>query len=157
MKRKAVRLLAAIVITQIAGLTGAIFTSPAIPSWYENITKPSWVPPNWLFAPVWTALYLLMGVSLFLIWEKGNKNPWFKKALGIFLVQLILNIFWSILFFGMKNPGLALIEIIVLWLSILLMIIIFLRVSKVAAWIQAPYLLWVSFATLLNFSIYRLN
>ncbi len=151
---KTLRLTLSIVICLAAGAIGSFFTTPAINSWYVFLIKPSFSPPNWLFAPVWTTLYILMGIALFLVWQKAKEN---KKAIIFFSAQLILNSLWSILFFGLKSPGLALGEIVVLWLLILLTILQFKKISKSAAWLLLPYLLWVSFATFLNLAIFRLN
>lgn len=136
------------------GIAGSIFTVSAIPTWYQSLNKPVFSPPNWIFAPVWTVLYIIMGVSLYLVLSNKGKN---KYAIGIFTVQLILNILWSILFFGLQNPGLALAEILVLWAAIFLTIKSFYPISKTAAYLLLPYLLWVSFASILNLMIVLLN
>ena len=141
----------------MAGIIGSLFTFPAIGSWYEKLNQPSFSPPNWLFGPVWTVLYLMMGVSAYLIWQKGLDNKTVRIALVIFAIQLILNSFWSIIFFGMKNLSFALAEIVILWIFIVLTIIKFYPIDKKAAYLLIPYLLWVSFATFLNYSILRLN
>jgi translocator protein len=148
---KYLKLLLSIVICESAGLIGSIFTLSSVNSWYLTLNKPFFNPPSWIFAPVWTILYLLMGVSLYLVW--GVK----KVNLKWFWLQLALNSLWSIIFFGFKNPTLALIEIAVLWISILLTIKSFWKTNKNAAYLLFPYLLWVSFATILNFSIVVLN
>ena len=139
----------------IGGISG-FATATSIADWYVTLNKPSFNPPNYLFAPVWTLLYLLMGVSLFTIWRSqiGQNRT---NALFIFTIQLTFNFFWSFLFFKFNLLGLALVEIVLLWTSILLMIIIFKRISKLAAFLQIPYLLWVSFATILNSAIWFLN
>jgi len=139
----------------IGGISG-FATAAGITDWYVTLNKPSFNPPNYLFAPVWTTLYTLMGISLFIIWrspEGRNRN----NALVIFAVQITLNFFWSFLFFKFNLPGVALAEIVLLWTSILMMIILFRRISKLAAFLQVPYLLWVSFATVLNAAIWYLN
>jgi len=165
----------------VVGFIGSIFTTPSIPTWYASLQKPDFVPPNWLFAPVWTFLFLLMGISLYLVWAKNwniqvseNKMPTRKawnpiseklwsgswreeNAIAIFSLQLALNILWSVIFFGLKMPGPAFFEILMLWVTIVYTIINFYRVSKVSAYILVPYLLWVSFAAFLNFSIWQLN
>jgi len=151
------KILLAIVICELAGMIGAIFTTPSIPTWYAGITKPTFSPPNWIFAPVWTTLFALMGIAAYLVYEKGTNKKVVKVALGIFAIQLVLNIKWSLIFFGMHNPGYAFIEIIFLWLAILLTIIAFFKISKPAAYLLIPYILWVSFASFLNFSIWQLN
>ena len=149
------KLLPAVVICQLAGIIGSIFTMEAIPTWYATLVKPSFVPPNWLFAPVWTALYLMMGVALYLVVLKKGKAV--DLAVKIFGVQLSLNILWSFIFFGQRNPMLAFFEIILLWLAILLTIVKFDKVSRPAALLMVPYLLWVTFAAYLNYSIWLLN
>ena len=151
------KILLAIVICELAGMIGALFTMPSIPTWYAGIIKPTFSPPNWIFAPVWTILFALMGIAAYLVYEKGTGKKVVKVALGIFVIQLILNIKWSLIFFGMHNPGLALVDIIFLWLTILLTIIAFSKISKPAAYLLIPYILWVSFASFLNFSIWQLN
>lgn len=133
-----------------AGVIGSFFTTSAIPSWYEGLNKPFFSPPNWVFAPVWTLLYILMGISLYLVWLK-NKVPL------VFWVQLILNASWSIVFFGLRSPFLALINIVVLWVAIVLTIVAFNKINKLASKLLMPYLLWVSFASLLNLAIVLLN
>ncbi len=148
------KLIIALIIPQLAGLLGSIFTSSAIPTWYSTLIKPSISPPNWIFAPVWISLYLLMGISLFLVWKKGFKD---KKAVTFFSIQLILNTFWSIIFFGLNSILFAFIEIVILWIFILLTIIYFYRISKIASYLLIPYILWVSFAAILNYLIFILN
>lgn len=150
---KIVKLGIAIIIAQLAGAIGGIFTSMTVSTWFVDLVKPSFNPPSWLFGPVWTTLFLLMGISLYLAYD----NKWDKWAKGFFVAQYVLNILWSVLFFGLKSPGLAFIEIIVLWGAILGMIISFYRINKWAGLINIPYLLWVSFAAVLNFFIYFLN
>ncbi|HJX05972.1 MAG TPA: TspO/MBR family protein [Candidatus Nanoarchaeia archaeon] len=146
-----------ILICLLAGFIGSFFTITGPGSWYANIEKPSFNPPNWVFAPVWTALFILMGIALFLVWKQGFANPQVKTALLIFAVQFILNILWSAFFFGLKSPLLAFIEIIVLWAFILLTIINFYNLSKPAGFLLIPYILWVTFAAALNFAIFWLN
>ena len=151
------KLLISIGISLSAGLIGSIFTADAIPTWYADLTKPSFNPPNWLFAPVWTTLYILMGVSLYLVWVKEGGKRLKRAAIWFFFFQLILNTLWSILFFGFKNPLLAFIEILMLWLSIGMTIILFQRFSRTAAQLLLPYMVWVTFATVLNGAIMLLN
>jgi tryptophan-rich sensory protein len=139
----------------IGGISG-FATATSITDWYVTLNKPSFNPPNYLFAPVWTTLYALMGISLFLVWKSPEGRDR-NNALVIFSVQIALNFIWSFLFFKFKLPGVALIEIVLLWTSILMMIIFFKRVSKLAAFLQIPYLLWVSFASVLNAAIWFLN
>lgn len=151
------KLVFAVLFCQAAGFVGSLFTAPAISTWYASLTKPILNPPNWVFAPVWTILYFLMGVAAFLIWRRGCRRKDVRAALGIFFVQLILNSFWSFIFFGLHSPSGALVEIIFLWLFIFLTIAVFMRISKFAAVLLLPYILWVSFAAWLNYSIWQLN
>lgn len=155
-----------ILLCELAGVIGSIFTLPSIPAWYAGLVKPSFSPPNWLFGPVWVTLYLLMGISAYLVWEKlkennAAKNPAGAKAaqlgLLLFAVQLVLNAKWSFLFFGLHSPFLGLVCIVFLWLAIVLTIWQFSKVSRNAALLLLPYLLWVSFASLLNYFIFALN
>jgi benzodiazapine receptor len=155
--KKAARLVLAIVVCELAGLIGALFTTPSIPGWYAGLTKPPFNPPGWVFAPVWTALYALMGLAAWLVYEKGNKRAEVRKALAVFVVQLVLNTLWSIVFFGAHQLFGAVIVIVLLWLMILWTILLFRKISKAAAWLLVPYILWVSFATLLNVSLAVLN
>jgi translocator protein len=143
-------------LPQAAGLIGAYFTLPAISSWYQFLNRPSWSPPNWLFGPAWTTLYFLMGAASFLIWQK-RKEPEAKKALMVYFVHLPLNTLWSIIFFGLRNPLWAFIEIIALWGLILYLTISFYKLKRVAGCLFLPYLLWVSFASILNLAIVLLN
>jgi len=151
------RLVASIIICQGAGLVGSIFTTPAIPTWYAALRKPSFSPPNWLFAPVWITLFALMGVSAFLVWRKGLGDPQVRIVLAIFVIQLILNTTWSVVFFGLRSPLGGLIVIAVLWVAILLTILNFFKISTTAGIVLIPYILWVSFAAVLNLFIWRLN
>ena len=140
----------------LGGLSG-ISTTSAITGWYSTLIKPPFNPPNWVFGPAWTLLYILMGISFALIWNKGIEKKEIKNALGIFVFQLILNLVWSLLFFSMQNPAIAFIDIVILWLAIILTIKKFLPINRTAAYLLIPYLLWVSFASLLNVSIWYLN
>ena len=151
------KLIGSIIICQLAGFIGSLFTTPAIPTWYKTLTKPAFNPPNSIFSPIWITLFLLMGISLFLVWQKNLKDRKVKIALLFFTVQLVLNILWSVLFFGLKSPLLAFIEIIILWFAILLTILKFFKVSKPAGALLLPYILWVSFAAFLNFFLWNLN
>lgn len=155
--QKFLKLFLAVVICQGAGIVGSIFTTPSISTWYKTLIRLELAPPNWVFGPVWTTLFLMMGIALFLVWEKDHKSKLAKIALAVFGVQLVLNTLWSILFFGLQNPFVAFIELIFLWLAILATIILFAKISKPAAWLLVPYILWVSFAGYLNFSFYSLN
>jgi translocator protein len=155
--KRVARALVIVVFVEVVGVIGSIFTTPAIPTWYVTLNKPSFNPPNWIFAPVWTLLYLSMGISAFLIWEKGINKKEVRIALLIFSGQLVLNVLWSYLFFGLKSPSLAFVGIIVLWLAIAATIYAFYKISKPAGLILIPYILWVTFAAFLNFSILMLN
>jgi tryptophan-rich sensory protein len=148
-------LIVSVVICQLAGLIGSIFNFASIPTWYAGLTKPSFNPPNWVFGPVWTLLFLLMGISFYLVWSHGFGNS--KIALWLFILQLVLNILWSALFFGLRNPGIAFVEIVLLWISIAATIFSFYSISRPAAWLMVPYIFWVTFAAVLNFSIWMLN
>jgi len=152
------RLAAAIAISEFAGIVGSVFTTPSITTWYASLNKPALNPPSWVFAPVWTTLFLFMGVAAYLVWVRPNiKDRQRRTALTVFGVQLALNTLWSILFFGLHNPFAAFVEIIFMWLAILTTIILFHKISRAAAWLLVPYILWVTFASYLNFSLWRLN
>jgi benzodiazapine receptor len=152
-----VKLLVSILIVLLAGFIGSIFTSPSIPTWYASLQKPAFNPPNWLFAPAWTILYVLMGISAYLIWDKGFKKKGVRIALIVFAVQLVLNSLWSVLFFGLHSPLYAFIEIIFLWIAILFTILKFYKISKTAAYLLIPYICWVTFASVLNYYVLILN
>jgi benzodiazapine receptor len=141
----------------LAGFLGSIFTFKSVSDWYPKLKKPFFNPPNWIFGPVWTLLYLLMGLALYLVWKEADNSSKLNSALLIFSFQLLLNILWSLIFFGLKIPFIAFGEIILLWLAILQTIINFMTVSKNAGLLLIPYLIWVSFATLLNGAILWLN
>lgn len=140
-----------------AGLISSLFTRAATTNWYVLLEKPTFTPPNWLFAPVWFLLYVLMGISAFLVWRKGIDIFQVREGLIIFIIQLVLNTLWSYAFFGLKSPLWGLVVIVPLWTAILLTMINFYRVSRTATFLLIPYILWVSYATALNFSIYLLN
>lgn len=154
---KVVKLILSIVICQLAGASGALFTAPAINTWYATLKKPAFTPPAWLFGPAWTALFLLMGIALYLVWSKGLPFSQIKTAVIFFIAQFALNILWSLLFFGVKSPLAGLIDIAVLWVLILLTIIAFYPISRTAGILLIPYILWVSFATALNAGVAVLN
>lgn len=139
-----------VVITFCAPLAG-MFSPPG--DWYASLNKPSWNPPAWIFGPVWTALYLMMAIAAWLVWKRSG----WCGALWIYLVQLLLNAAWTPIFFGAREIGWALVAIIALWAAILCTLLAFLRVSRVAGWMLLPYLAWVSFATVLNFTLWRMN
>ena len=174
------KLFISIIVCQLAGVLGSIFTAPAIGEWYYLLNKPSFSPPNWVFAPAWILLYFLMGISLYLVWknnwkiqgltEQVGKKAWNplstklwtgswkeENVAAIFALQLILNALWSVIFFGLRMPGLAFFEILMLWFAILYTIINFYRISKTASYLLIPYILWVSFAAVLNFAVWMLN
>jgi benzodiazapine receptor len=155
--RDIIKLVASISVCLLAGMIGSIFTAKAMPTWYISLNKPPFTPPNWLFAPAWTTLYILMGIAAFIIWRKGLGNKSVRTALALFMVQLILNAFWSLAFFGLKSPLLGLAVIILLWIAILFTILTFFRISRAAGILMVPYILWVSFAAILNGSIWLLN
>lgn len=142
---------------ELVGIAATPFTLSTISTWYQTLQKPPFSPPNWIFGPVWTILYFLMGVAAYLVWIKGLEKRAVKTALSIFIAQLVFNFFWSILFFGLHSPLLALIDILILWILILITIIKFHKISKIASYLLIPYILWVTFATILNLSIVLLN
>jgi tryptophan-rich sensory protein len=150
------RLVVSISLCQSAGFLGSLFTTSSIPTWYKTLKKPFFTPPNWLFGPVWISLYVLMGISLFLVWRR-NDHLKLKTALIFFFIQLIFNILWSMSFFGLRSPLLGLIDIILLWVAILLTIQMFLKISRIAGLLLFPYFLWVSFAVLLNLFLWMMN
>jgi len=163
------KLIIAIIVSELAGVVGSVFTvstsSPQAVSglnWYAGLVKPALNPPSWVFGPVWTTLYALMGVALWLIWSSyakasEDKKKEIKIALGMFGIQLFLNAIWSPVFFGLHSIGNALAIIVLLWAAIVLTIFVFAKVSKTAAYLLIPYILWVSFASYLNYSIWVLN
>jgi len=151
------KLVVSLVACLAAGAIGSIFTRSAIPTWYAELEKPLFTPPSWLFGPVWTLLYIMMGVAAFLVWRRGLKNRNIRVALIVFLLQLVLNALWSVVFFGLESPFFGLVVILILWIAILATVVFFFRISKVASVLMWPYLLWVSFAAVLNASIWLLN
>ena len=147
-----------IVVTCLAvGYFAGIITRAEILTWYPTLIKPSFNPPNWIFAPVWTTLYILMGIALYLVWKSTATASIKQTAILLFVVQLTLNFFWSILFFKFQLTGWAFVEIIAMWVAILFTILWFGKISSTAAWLRVPYICWVSFASLLNYSIWKLN
>lgn len=154
---KTFKIVISIIACLAIGFMGSLFTSSSIPTWYASLNKPPFSPPNYLFGPVWTVLYILMGISFALIWSKGLKSKRVREAVYLFGVQLLLNAIWSPVFFGMRNVLLALIIIIFMWLYILKTIVAFGKVNKLASYLLYPYIAWVSFATILNFSVWILN
>lgn len=152
-----IKIIVCVFLCLSAGGIGSAFTVSAIPEWYATLNRPSFSPPNWIFAPVWTLLYILMGLAAAIVWQKGLQNPQVRIALVAFLVQLILNMVWSVLFFGLRSPLYGLIDILFLWVMILVTIAQFSKVSAPAAALLIPYLLWVTFASGLNLGIFLLN
>lgn len=152
-----IKLIVSLVVCEGAGGIGAVFTTPAIPNWYAGLRKPTFTPPNSVFGPVWITLYLLMGIAVFLVWKQGLNQSNVRIAFIVFWVQLVLNILWSVVFFGLRSPFGGMIIIIILWLAILATIILFFRVSAVAGGLLIPYIIWVSIAANLNIQIWRLN
>lgn len=155
--REILRFVFSIVLCQGVGILSGLATVRGTREWYPTLAKPSLTPPDAVFAPVWTALYLLMGVSLFLVWRQRPSEAGVRIALVVFFAQLILNGLWSILFFGLRNPLAAFVEILLLWAAIMVTLVLFARVSRAAALLLVPYALWVAFAAWLNYAIWRLN
>lgn len=157
MKQNILKLFVSILVCQAAGFIGSFATRSSVDGWYATVRKPPFNPPNWIFGPVWITLFVMMGISLYLVWISksgtGNRN----LAITVFMVHLMLNILWSYLFFYFQSPGWGFIEIIVLWISILAVILLFLPINKWAGYLMVPYLLWVTFASVLNFAIWHLN
>jgi len=150
------KLLVSLILPIGLGLIAGIFTTKEVPEWYDTLNKPSFNPPGYLFGPVWTALYILMGISMFLIWNIP-KTKLRQKALTIFGVQLFFNFWWSILFFSFHTILISVVDILLMWFLILYMITLFKKIKPIAAYPQIPYLLWVTFASAINISIYYLN
>lgn len=155
--KKILGVLAAIGFCQIAGIIGSLFTTPAIPVWYASLAKPALAPPNWLFAPVWLTLYTLMGISAYLVWESKGNIKARNTAIEFFGAQLLLNVLWSYLFFGLGSPVLGFVGIVALWFFIFITMSLFYMISKKAAYLLIPYIVWVTIAAYLNYSIMMLN
>jgi len=151
------RLVVSIVIVFLAGAVGTVYTLKEITGWYAFLPKPSWTPPNWAFGPIWSILYILMGISLFLVWREGLGKKNVQIGVLVFAVQLAINVIWSLVFFGTHNIFGGLVLVLILWISILINIIVFYRISKPAGLILIPYLIWVSIASYLNYSVFLLN
>jgi tryptophan-rich sensory protein len=151
------KLIVSILIPLIVGFASSLATLGSITTFFDVLNKPSWTPPAWAFAPIWTTLYILMGIALFLVWRAGFERRDVKIAIFVFALQLILNFFWTIIFFGFKSLFGGLIEIVFLWIVILINIILFYRISKAAGILLVPYILWVTIASYLNYSVYILN
>ncbi len=155
---KFVKIAIDLVICLTVGYSAGVVTKPSIETWYVTLEKPVFNPPNWVFMPVWTVIYILMAVAAALVWDKiKQQTEEVKKALLFFIIQLALNAIWSYLFFGLKNPMLALIEIVLLWLMIYETYLKFIKINRTAGYLLIPYLAWVGFATVLNASIWWLN
>jgi tryptophan-rich sensory protein len=137
-----------------AALLGSLLTRPALKPWYAGLAKPLWTPPNWLFGPAWTILFLAMAAAAWLVWRQSSLT---SGPMQLFLLQLLLNVAWSAVFFHFRSPGAAFIEIIVLWCAILITTIAFKNIVPLAGWLMIPYLAWVTYAAALNFTIWRLN
>ena len=156
------KLIVGILISEIVGGIGGLFTASAIPQWYVGLQKPIGNPPAWVFGPTWVMLYALMGIAAGLVWAKmgsgsRREDKAIRVALGMFGVQLFLNMLWSVIFFGLRSPGWAFVDIALLWVAIAVTLFAFAKVSDSATWLLIPYILWVSFAGYLNYSIWRLN
>ncbi|OXA79828.1 TspO and MBR related proteins [Flavobacterium aquidurense] len=155
---KFVKIAIALLVCLAVGYSASTVTRPSVESWYPTLVKPIFNPPNWIFMPMWTLLYILMAVAAGLVWDKiKEQNDVVKKALLFFIIQLTLNAIWSYLFFGLKNPLLALIEIALLWLMIYETYLKFIKINKTAGYLLIPYMAWVAFAAVLNASIWWLN
>ncbi len=143
-------------LTLTVGWIGGAITRPEIETWYAALARPAFAPPNWLFAPVWTSLYVMMAIAAWLVW-RTEPRPARRAALAVFVLQLALNVLWSFVFFGQHRIGLAAMEIVALWAAIVATILAFAHVSRIASWLMVPALAWVSFAVVLNFAYWRLN
>jgi benzodiazapine receptor len=152
-----IKLIISIAACEGAGGIGAIFTMPAIPTWYAGLKKPAFTPPNSAFGPVWITLYLLMGIAVFLVWREGLGQEGVTIAFAIFWAQLVLNILWSVIFFGLKSLFGGMVMILLLWIAILINIITFFGVSPLAGWLLIPYIIWVTIAANLNVQVWKLN
>jgi translocator protein len=151
------KLVIAVLICETVGIVSGFLSQGSMTTWFASLQKPSWNPPAYLFGPVWTILYLLMGISLWLVWKSGAPEAKKTRAMSVFGIQLFFNFCWSILFFKFQSPALALIDIVLLGLTILITISYFARISRLAAWLLFPYILWVYFATVLNYTIWTTN
>lgn len=146
-----------IVLAQGIGGLGALFTSSKIATWYETLLKPMWTPPGWVFGPIWTTLYLLMAIAAARIWNVRGSSALVRGALVLYGLQLLLNLLWSMLFFGLESPALGLLGIVLLWIVIVATIIVFWRIDTIAGVLLLPYIVWVSIAMTLNYRIFVLN
>jgi len=146
-----------VLITQLVGTSGSLFTMGSLNNWYPNLIKPAYTPPEYLFGPVWIVLYTLMGISLYLVLLKDDKDPKVRFGVILYFVHLALNSIWTFIFFGLQQPLFALYEIAALFIVIVFLMIYYLRIDARATFILIPYLLWVSFAAYLNYQIWKLN
>ena len=151
------KLIVALILPQLAGAVGGFFSAASVLTWYPILLKPSFTPPGWIFGPVWGILYVMMGLALFFVLISGQGKDKVRFAVGFFCVHLFINTLWSILFFGLRDPFLAFIDIIILWLMIAALVFIFWRIRKFAGALMIPYWLWVSFAGVLNYTIWKMN
>lgn len=156
-KGLAIKVIISLAVTFSAPLIASLVTDPAASNWYANLNKPFFNPPGWVFGPVWTVLYILMAVAAALVWHNGLSRPKVKMALALYIVQLVLNALWTPFFFGLQMPLLAFIDILLLWAAIILTILAFSKVSGYPALLMAPYLIWTTFAAVLNFTLWYLN
>ncbi len=154
--RSAIALVVSTVTCLLVGVVGSLATATSVRDWYPLLQKPTWTPPSALFGPVWTVLFLMMGVAAWLIWRESSSGPR-RRALSVFAIQLVLNVAWSFLFFGLRSPGWAALEIVLLWAAIVATMLAFGRLSRLAAGLLLPYLVWVSYAAALNVAIWSLN
>jgi translocator protein len=151
------RLIVSIAIAQSAGLIGTLVTDTGEGTWYAQLDKPWFTPPGWVFGPVWTTLYVMMGIAAFLVWERRQEHSGALVALAVYAVQLVLNLSWSLVFFGLESPGGGLVVIVAMLAAIVATMILFWPISRAASLLLVPYLLWVCFATVLNASIWAMN
>ncbi|MEO0026460.1 MAG: TspO/MBR family protein [candidate division WOR-3 bacterium] len=156
MRRNLPKLLGSIALPLVIGFAGSMFTRPSVDSWFATLKKPIFAPPNWLFAPAWTLLYIMMGIAFYLIWQQGYSVK-LRLAFAVYALQLILNLLWSLFFFGLHSPLLGFADIIILWIVVLINIILFYRLRRAAGLLLIPYILWLTFASVLNLSIVLLN
>jgi len=156
-KFQLIPLVVSLLITLAIGFVASLVTRPQIAGWYSTLVKPSFNPPSWLFAPVWTAIYILIAIAAYLVWERRDNSTNYATARAVYVIQLALNFAWSIVFFGCHSILGALLVILLLWMSIVLNVRWFGKFNKIAGWLLLPYFLWVSFAAFLNYNIYLLN
>lgn len=155
--RKPFKLVISVLLPLLVGGIAGFFTASSVKTWFITLNKPSFNPPSYVFAPVWTTLYIMMGIAFYLVWIKATDTALQRKAMTVYFIQLLLNFCWSFLFFYIERPDLAFIDIVLLWISIVATLVLFYRISKPAGWLLVPYLLWVSFASALNYAIWQLN